>query len=48
MAVYLLEDEVMEVLPGILNPKYELIRAITFHPRLMSKFYGDSYAVEGE
>lgn len=48
MAVYLLEDEVLEVLPGLLNPKYEPIRAITFHTRSTSKFYGDGYAVEGE
>lgn len=48
MAVYLLENEVLEVLPGLLNPKYEPIRAITFHTRSTSKFYGDGYAVEGE
>lgn len=48
MAVYLLEHEVMEVLPGIPNPKYEPIKAITFHTRSTSKFYGDDYAVEGE
>ncbi len=48
MAVYLSEDEVMEVLPGIPNPKYEPIKAITFHTRSTSKFYGDGYAVEGE
>lgn len=46
MAVYVWEDEVLEVLPGIPNPKYEPIKAITFHTRTTSKFYGDGYAVE--
>jgi isopenicillin N synthase-like dioxygenase len=46
MAVYVREDEMLEVLPGIPNPKYEPIKAITFHTRTTSKFYGDGYAVE--
>jgi isopenicillin N synthase-like dioxygenase len=46
MAVYVWEDEVLEVLPGLGQPKYEPIRAITFHTRSTSKFYGDGYAVE--
>jgi isopenicillin N synthase-like dioxygenase len=46
MAVYVWEDEMLEVLPGIPNPKYPPIKAITFHTRTTSKFYGDGYAVE--
>ena len=46
MAVYVWEDEVLEVLPGLGAPKYEPVRAITFHTRSTSKFYGDEYAVE--
>lgn len=46
MAVYVWEDEVLEVLPGLGAPKYEPIKAITFHTRSTSKFYGDGYAVE--
>ena len=46
MAVYVWEDEVLEVLPGLGPPKYEPIKAITFHTRSTSKFYGDDYAVE--
>jgi len=46
MAVYVWEDEWLEVLPGLANPKYERIKAITFHTRSTSKFYGDGYAVE--
>ena len=46
MAVYLWEDEVLDVLPGLGAPKYEPIKAITFHTRSTSKFYGDDYAVE--
>ena len=46
MAAYLWEEEIMEVLPGIGEPKYDPIKAITFHTRTTSKFYGDDYAVE--
>jgi hypothetical protein len=44
--VYLWEDELLEVLPGLGEPKYPPIKAITFHTRSTSKFYGDNYAVE--
>jgi isopenicillin N synthase-like dioxygenase len=46
MAVYVWEDEMLEVLPGLANPKYPPIKAIAFHTRTTSKFYGDDYAVE--
>lgn len=46
MAVYLWEHELLEVLPGLPSPKYEPIRAITFHTRTTSKSCGDDYAVE--
>ena len=46
MAVYVWEDEILEVLPGLGPPKYPPIKAITFHTRSTSKFYGDDYAVE--
>ncbi|HVU31376.1 MAG TPA: 2OG-Fe(II) oxygenase family protein [Sphingomicrobium sp.] len=46
IAVYLWEDELLEVLPGLGQPKYEAVKAITFHTRSTSKFYGDGYAVE--
>jgi isopenicillin N synthase-like dioxygenase len=45
MAIYLWEDEVLEVLPGLGPPKYEPIKAINFHTRITSKYYGDDYAV---
>lgn len=45
MAVYVWEDEMLEVLPGLGTPKYEPIKAINFHTRSTSKFYGDDYAV---
>jgi isopenicillin N synthase-like dioxygenase len=44
--VYLWEDEILEVLPGLGEPKYPPVKAITFHTRSTSKFYGDDYAVE--
>jgi len=44
--VYLWEDEILEVLPGLGPPRYDPIKAITFHTRSTSKFYGDDYAVE--
>jgi isopenicillin N synthase-like dioxygenase len=46
IAVYVWEDEILEVLPGLGEPKYDPVRAITFHTRSTSKFYGDDYAVE--
>ena len=46
MAVYVWEDEVLEVLPGLGEPRYEPVKAIAFHTRSTSKFYGDDYAVE--
>lgn len=48
MAVYVWEDEVLEVLPGLPSPRYEPIKALQFHTRITSKFYGDGYAVETE
>jgi len=45
MAVYVWEDEVLEVLPCIPNPKYPPVKAIQFHTGITSKFYGDDYAV---
>jgi isopenicillin N synthase-like dioxygenase len=46
IAVYVWEDEILEVLPGLGAPKYEPVKAIAFHTRSTSKFYGDDYAVE--
>jgi hypothetical protein len=46
MAVYLWENEVLDVLPGLGESKYPPVKAITFHTRSTSKFYGDGYAVE--
>ncbi|HEV7572404.1 MAG TPA: 2OG-Fe(II) oxygenase family protein [Thermoanaerobaculia bacterium] len=45
MAVYLWENEMLEVLPCIANPKYPPVKAIQFHTSITSKFYGDDYAV---
>ena len=46
MAIYVWEDEVLEVLPCCGEPKYPPIRAETFHTRITSKYYGDDYAAE--
>ena len=46
MAVYVWEDEMLEVLPGIADAKYPPVRAIEFHTAITSKFYGDGYAVK--
>ena len=48
MAVYVWEDEILEVLPNTGPPKYEPIRAEIFHTRITSKYYGDDYAKEGK
>ena len=47
MAVYVWEEEVLEVLPCIEQPKYPPVKAIEFHTSITSKFYGDDYAVKG-
>jgi isopenicillin N synthase-like dioxygenase len=44
--VYLWEDELIEVLPNLPDPKYPPVKAQTFHTRITSKYYGDAYAVE--
>ena len=46
MAVYVWEEEVLEVLPCLSNPKYPPVKAIEFHTSITSKFYGDDYAVK--
>lgn len=46
MAVYLWEEEMLEVLPGLTPAKYEPISAIKFHTGITSKYYGDDYAVD--
>ncbi len=46
MAIYLKEEEILEVLPGLTPAKYEPISAIKFHTGITSKYYGDSYAVD--
>ncbi|MAG56681.1 MAG: hypothetical protein CMJ83_10360 [Planctomycetes bacterium] len=46
MNVYLPEDAMLQVLPGLGEPRYEPIRALTFHTRATAKYYGDDYPVE--
>jgi isopenicillin N synthase-like dioxygenase len=46
MAVYVWEDEILEVLPGLGDPHYKPISAIKFHTNTTSKYYGDEYAVD--
>ena len=44
--VYVWEDEMLEVLEGIPNPKYEPVKAVNFHTKITSKYYGDNYSVD--
>ena len=44
--VYLREEEILEVLPGLPDPKYPPVKAIAFHTRITSKYYGEGYAAE--
>lgn len=46
MAIYLWEDEILEVLPGLTPAKYAPVSAIKFHTGITSKYYGDEYAVD--
>ena len=43
MAIYVWENIMLEVLPGLGKPKYPPIRAEEFHTKITSKFYGDDY-----
>jgi isopenicillin N synthase-like dioxygenase len=45
MAIYVWEEEILEVLPGLTPVKYEPISAIKFHTGITSKYYGEDYAV---
>lgn len=45
MAIYLWEDEMLEVLPGLGEAKYPPVKAVEFHTRTTSKYYGADYAV---
>lgn len=44
MAVYVWEEELLDVLPCCGTTKYEPIKAETFHTRITSKYYGDDYS----
>jgi isopenicillin N synthase-like dioxygenase len=46
IAVYVWENEMLEVLPELGPPRYEPIKAVAFHTRSTSKFYGEGYAVD--
>lgn len=46
MAIYLWEDEILEVLPGTGKPKYPPVSALSFHTAITSKYYGADYAVD--
>jgi isopenicillin N synthase-like dioxygenase len=46
MAVYVWEDEILEVLPCFEAARYPPVKAIEFHTSITSKFYGDGYAVK--
>jgi len=45
MNVYTWEDEILEVLPGLGEPRYAPVSSIQFHTNITSKYYGDDYAV---
>jgi len=44
MAIYTWEDEILEVLPGLGDPRYTPVRSEDFHTAITSKYYGDDYA----
>jgi hypothetical protein len=47
MAVYVWEEELLAVLPGLGPSAYPPIRAIDFHTKVMSKYYGGEYRGTG-
>ena len=48
MAIYVWEEEILEVLPGLGAPHYEPVSAIEFHTHTTAKYYGDDYAVSSD
>ena len=48
IAIYLREDDVLSVLPGLGAPKYGDETAMDFHVGVMCKYYGDEYRQTGE
>jgi hypothetical protein len=46
MAIYVWENEILDVLPGLGEPKYPPISAIAFHTHTTAKYYGEDYAVD--
>lgn len=48
IAVYVWENEMLEVLPGLGKPRYPPVKVINFHTHSTAKFYGDAYAVDRE
>lgn len=48
MAVYVWEQEMLEVLPGLGEPKYPPVSALAFHTHTTAKYYGAAYAVDAE
>ena len=46
MAIYIRENENLEVLPGLGEAHYPPISAIEFHTKITSKYYGDNYAMD--
>ena len=47
LAIYVWEQETLEVLPGLGEPKYPPVSAISFHTHTTAKYYGAEYAVDG-
>jgi hypothetical protein len=47
MAVYLWEEELLEVPEELGRTDYPPIKAIDFHTKVMSKYYGDDYRDTG-
>lgn len=47
LAVYVWEQEILEVLPGLGEPRYPPVSAIAFHTHTTAKYYGADYAVDG-
>ena len=47
LAIYVWEEEILEVLPGLGEPKYPPVSAISFHTHTTAKYYSAEYAVDG-
>src|SRR3546814_19737654 len=47
MAIYVWDDEILEVLPGLGEPNFPPVSALAFHTHTTAQYYAPYYSVTG-